>query len=164
MINTLGYHLSTPQSMLTMWTDFWGTVNHHTIIWVITVVIWWITGYGIIVAHSKYLLYAGSLYNKPGSWLIHWDPTHQHLKYTNYRTRFERNYETPCHPLYGISCDIVNLRLCMCFHLFQVSCRHIGKLWQAWGIINTLGSHSPTPYSTQTVGPELVVTANTIPC
>ena len=46
----------------------------------------------------------------------------------------------------------------MCCHPFHMFCVYTAKVWHAWGIINTLGSCSSKPQSTQAVGPDLVRT------
>ena len=48
----------------------------------------------------------------------------------------------------------------MCYHPFHMYYGCMCKVWQAWDIINTLGSCSPKPQSTQAVGPDLARTVN----
>ena len=66
----------------------------------------------------------------------------------------------PCHILWtiiGVLYGLVkNNSPQMCCYTFHISYGCMVEVWQAWNTINTLGSHSSKPQSTQAVGPDFL--------
>jgi len=141
---------------------WWELQNNHTILRLVYVVTRRPVWYWLITKYSIYIVGAWSRSSKPGTWSI---PTLASCSFkpksiSSMTPYLMRTAKQPSHPRVDTYCYMENHRPCMCWHPFHMSWGCMGKVWQSWNTIDTLGSCPSKPQSTQAVGPDdLVITA-----
>ena len=132
--------------------------NNHAIIRLVYVVTQRSTCHGCVAKHSIYIIGAwegmSSLKHNHYTGVVSIQP----LGTQALQPYLVRTAKAPYHPQVGVYCYMNNNMSRICCHSFQIFCGCMSGGLQARNIINTLGSCSPKPQSTQSVGPDLVRT------
>ena len=132
---------------------------HQAILRIVHNVKWRTTSHRCVAIYSTCFMGAWPRYNKPKSQSIYWD--HVHPSHTALYLWDQICWELQTTMASPALCMMLHeeQRPWMCCHPIHIFCGFMGKVWQAWDIISTLGPCSSKPQSTQAVGPDLARTA-----